>query len=316
MSQVPSDPKDDDNVRGILESMWELTSADGSENDPDSRPISIDPDTTRNDTSSSASSADENGSVAGTNGRPPLMDVLNGEESPADPGVDVRNATSDVPTDNDLAALQYKGDPAQGHYAASEEQPMAPDTGHDERNGSHLNGNHSVNSVDGEFNVELSGGKNQEPRPAEPAPSPNPAPQQAAPNPGATPPSPDDNANVKRQMAPFKDTRMSRLSDGAQTRAAPPQTQPAPQQSAPGNTSQEPIRANVPAIQDPQAVAQGNHPEHDQLVPSGRDAAAELMRPVLRQWLGENMPKIVETALEIEAKETLHPDDPNNKQEK
>jgi len=41
-----------------------------------------------------------------------------------------------------------------------------------------------------------------------------------------------------------------------------------------------------------------------------------MMRPVLRQWLGENMPRIVETALQIEVAQSLkdHPDEPDKQE--
>ena len=39
------------------------------------------------------------------------------------------------------------------------------------------------------------------------------------------------------------------------------------------------------------------------------DAAAQLLRPILKQWLTENMPKIVEKALRSEASEDYPPQD-------
>ncbi len=44
--------------------------------------------------------------------------------------------------------------------------------------------------------------------------------------------------------------------------------------------------------------------------PQGRtldDAFAEMMRPMLRQWLAENMPRIVEAALRAEVSGSVKP---------
>lgn len=102
-----------------------------------------------------------------------------------------------------------------------------------------------------------------------------PAPVSAAPV--ATPqPQPD----APRQMASFKDTRMSRMG------AAPPAA------------TAEPVA--------PTPVATAPPPLPDRASPGGEgvtldDAAAQMLRPILRQWLSDNMPKIVEKALRSEA---------------
>jgi len=95
------------------------------------------------------------------------------------------------------------------------------------------------------------------------------------------PPAPQSE-DVKRAMTSFFDTRMSRM-----TFAAPvpqPEPEPAPQ-PAPRTYVPEP-----PRLPDGGNFAGGGV----------EDAAAQLLRPILRQWLTENMPKIVEKALRDE----------------
>ena len=45
---------------------------------------------------------------------------------------------------------------------------------------------------------------------------------------------------------------------------------------------------------------------------SGQDGAAELLRPVLRQWLADNMPRIVERALHMELAAGVKPRGPKS----
>jgi hypothetical protein len=95
--------------------------------------------------------------------------------------------------------------------------------------------------------------------------------------------------DVKRIMPTFFDTRMTRMSAT---------TQPAP----------EPRREEAPAkphVAEPPRLPRSHH----ELAPGDfhnddvEDAAAQLLRPILKQWLTENMPKIVEKALRSETGE-------------
>lgn len=88
-----------------------------------------------------------------------------------------------------------------------------------------------------------------------------------------------DNDSCKRNMTSFFDTRMSRMSQMA---APPPPEPPQP----------EPVM-QPPRLPEP--AAGGN----EQM----EDAAAQLLRPILQQWLSDNMPKIVERALRSEGGE-------------
>lgn len=86
---------------------------------------------------------------------------------------------------------------------------------------------------------------------------------------------------VKRIMPTFFDTRMSRMN----TALAPqPEPEPAP----------APVQRTF--VPEPPRLPEGS------IGASGdvEDAAAQLLRPILRQWLTENMPKIVEKALRDE----------------
>jgi cell pole-organizing protein PopZ len=102
-----------------------------------------------------------------------------------------------------------------------------------------------------------------------------------------------ENSKVKREMPSFFDTRLNKL--GEMTRKAnvprPVETQqPAPQALVP----QPPIlqQQSMPPFEAGGAM---------------EDAAAQLLRPILKQWLSENMPKIVEKALRSEAGDDFPP---------
>ncbi|CEJ85603.1 conserved hypothetical protein [Hyphomicrobium sp. GJ21] len=90
------------------------------------------------------------------------------------------------------------------------------------------------------------------------------------------------NEDVKRIMPSFFDTRMSRMTFTAPT--PQPEPEPAPQPAQ---------RAYVP---EPPRLPDGGNFANGGV----EDAAAQLLRPILRQWLTENMPKIVEKALRDE----------------
>jgi len=57
----------------------------------------------------------------------------------------------------------------------------------------------------------------------------------------------------------------------------------------------------------PPAIPQAAAASPAEANPAVKDAAAELLRPMLRQWLADNMPRIVEQALHIEVAESLKP---------
>ena len=87
----------------------------------------------------------------------------------------------------------------------------------------------------------------------------------------------------KRQMPSFFDTRLNRM--GELTRQA---TNPVP--APPAATSARPPALTLQAAEALLPDANG----------AVEDAAAQLLRPILKQWLTDNMPKIVEKALRSE----------------
>jgi cell pole-organizing protein PopZ len=91
---------------------------------------------------------------------------------------------------------------------------------------------------------------------------------------------PVENDGVKRVMTTFFDTRMSGMSRPA----------PAPQPEPPAAPVQRAFVPEPPRLPDGGPVSDGGV----------EDAAAQLLRPILRQWLTENMPKLVEKALRDE----------------
>ncbi len=161
----------------------------------------------------------------------------------------------------------------------------------------------------------------------------------AAASPGATaanPPKEDD--QVARQMVPFADTRMNRMGSASTDQGPSPSPSttngPVPALSAgtqPSPTVSNPTQPVAPAPVAPTSAATETPPPLGQkpasppvgsvvhtsppaslpadggtaLPQNAHDAAAELLRPVLRQWVGENMPRIVEKALHIELAESI-----------
>lgn len=109
---------------------------------------------------------------------------------------------------------------------------------------------------------------------------PPPAPDAVKETKAAAAPPRDD--GVKRIMPTFFDTRMSRMNQMAPAPEPEPEPEPAPVQRA--------FAPEPPRLPDGGAMANGGV----------EDAAAQLLRPILRQWLTENMPKIVEKALRDE----------------
>lgn len=92
------------------------------------------------------------------------------------------------------------------------------------------------------------------------------------------------NDALKRNMPTFFDTRMSRMSGMSQPPAPEPVAPAAPPPAPSAAAGPQPPR--LPGLQP--LHGDGGDVE---------DAAAQLLRPILRQWLSENMPKIVEKAL-------------------
>lgn len=99
---------------------------------------------------------------------------------------------------------------------------------------------------------------------------------------------PPADGEVKRIMPTFFDTRVNKL--GELTRQA---YEPKPAPKPP-----EPAPPALPALRQQPMLPEGNLSNHG----NGQveDAVAQLLRPMLRQWLSENMPKIVEKALRSE----------------
>ncbi len=95
-----------------------------------------------------------------------------------------------------------------------------------------------------------------------------------------------ENDSQKRNMPTFFDQRLSRMGALSQPVAEEPKAQVAP----PAPAASVPHPPRLPDF--PLGAMEGGDVE---------DAAAQLLRPILRQWLSENMPKIVEKALLTEA---------------
>jgi cell pole-organizing protein PopZ len=104
-----------------------------------------------------------------------------------------------------------------------------------------------------------------------------------------------ENAPVRREMPSFFDTRLNRLGEMTRQANAPKQIEaPKPEPQA---VALQPPPLRHPMQQSAEASLAGGL----------EDAAAQLLRPILKQWLSENMPKIVEKALRSEAGEDFPP---------
>lgn len=97
---------------------------------------------------------------------------------------------------------------------------------------------------------------------------------------------------IARVMPTFFDTRVNRL--GELTRQAYEPKKPEPQP--------EPAVQPAVATHQPPQLPEDGFAQH--AADAVDDAAAQLLRPMLRQWLQENMPKIVEKALLSEVQGT------------
>lgn len=137
----------------------------------------------------------------------------------------------------------------------------------------------------------------------------------------------------KRVMAAFKDTHFMRMSGPAApvaapipapavevappVQVAPPVHAAAPVVAAPSTTApvmQAPVEAASFAASEPAAFEVAPPPLPVSAAPaivappaSGgmEDTTADLLRPMLRQWLADNMPRMVEKALHIEIAESV-----------
>ncbi|MGH1418382.1 MAG: DUF2497 domain-containing protein [Hyphomicrobiaceae bacterium] len=128
-------------------------------------------------------------------------------------------------------------------------------------------------------------------------------PQVVAAQPGLSSAS-ENMASKPRTMVPFKDTRMSRMVGPTtfekKTDANVVSQPPLAGDSAMKSTVTDPVisqSTNVatkpPISADATQVGRGE-------VDDVHDVAAELLRPMLKDWVGENMPQIVQKALELE----------------
>ena len=150
--------------------------------------------------------------------------------------------------------------------------------------------------------------------------------------------------DVRRVMVPFKDMRMSRMGTGSDhpapaliespslesliSSASTPHVETPSYEPPPAQTPYEALTAAPPIPANPYGFEQGGFSLDDmhrvasvveQAVhrppppPAAaatadrgiEDATADLLRPMLRQWLAENMPRMVEKALSIELAESV-----------
>lgn len=131
-----------------------------------------------------------------------------------------------------------------------------------------------------------------EPAPAQRMIEPPRAVSPVSPTPGQThvsevPPVPvfNQNENVKRELPTFFDTRLNRMGQAPRTEVLTGSLQPEDASSA--------LQSATPLTPALVEAPRGNL--------GMEDAAAQLLRPILQQWLSENMPRIVEKALRSEA---------------
>lgn len=104
-----------------------------------------------------------------------------------------------------------------------------------------------------------------------------------------------ENLPVRREMPSFFDTRLNRLGEMTRKVNEPKQIEPPRQAPQP------------PPLRHP--MQQSADDAHGAPAGGLEDAAAQLLRPILKQWLTDNMPKIVEKALRSEAGEDFPPQD-------
>ncbi len=102
-------------------------------------------------------------------------------------------------------------------------------------------------------------------------------------------------------MPSFFDQRLNKL--GEMTRQA---YSPKPEPRPDVKNVPQPQKSAPPPLKNPQMIDPAHAAQHAANV-QVEDAAAQLLRPMLRQWLSENMPKIVEKALLSEVEGALDP---------
>lgn len=101
-------------------------------------------------------------------------------------------------------------------------------------------------------------------------------------------------AGVKRQMPSFLDTRMCRMTEKPSESDAPTEKiETASVEMAQENETQRKNEVHAEEVRSGVGdVSETSNPH---------EAAAELLRPLLKDWVGENMPHILEKALELES---------------
>jgi uncharacterized protein len=122
-----------------------------------------------------------------------------------------------------------------------------------------------------------------------------PAPFAPASEPPLAAPAPSE-APVARKMASFADSRFTSM----KTMAAPVPVAPQPEPVAVAAVA---VTQALPSLVVPQG-AQTSQAQQSQAAVGVDDQTAELLRPMLRQWLTENMPRMVEKALFMEVNTT------------
>ena len=120
---------------------------------------------------------------------------------------------------------------------------------------------------------------------------------------------PDGSPPVARKMVSFMDTRFKQMGQAA-VPALPPPTAEAPQQQPASNAHDQLTPSASPALPSDatwklagNAVADIGAALPAELL-KHHNGAAELLRPLLKDWLNENMPRMVEKALSSEAAQT------------
>jgi Protein of unknown function (DUF2497) len=101
-----------------------------------------------------------------------------------------------------------------------------------------------------------------------------------------------ESTKLKREMPSFFDTRLNKLGELTRQASVPKAVE------QPLSVPQALVPQQPPPLRTSPPAEMGGEME---------DAAAQLLRPILKQWLMENMPKIVEKALRSEAGEEITP---------
>jgi hypothetical protein len=99
-----------------------------------------------------------------------------------------------------------------------------------------------------------------------------------------------ENSTVKRVMPSFFDQRLNKIGEMTRQANTPQPVEPP-----------KPVAPPQQLVPQPPPLRQQQQPPASEAGGTMEDAAAQLLRPILKQWLTENMPKIVEKALRSEA---------------